>query len=215
MNDSGNQTSFSALADDGVAVVRVAGPATCRDSGRFENLLSDVEARGFRVLVLDLADCSRMDSTFAGALLRLASRASKAIESNQPMEVVVAGAKHPVSDLLDTLCLSGIFKSVPMPDLSALQDLDFDDRDLPREQIMALSLDSHERLSELNEENKRRFAMLLPILRNELARVRVLSPAPAPQAETSPMATETQTETETETETPGTETARSEAAAQK
>ncbi len=179
MNNAGNQTTFSAHAKDDLVVVRVFGPATCRESGRFENLLGTVERRGFGTLVLDLADCPRMDSTFAGALLRLASRAVQVREAGGSFRIVVAGARHPVSDLLDTLCLSEIFESVPLPDVSTLDPMAIEDRDLSREQITALSLDGHERLAALNEENARRFAALLPLLRSELNRLRGGPPSPS------------------------------------
>jgi hypothetical protein len=97
---------------------------------------------------------------------------------------VVAGASEQVRQLLDTLCLSSIFESVELPDPDSMESLAIEDRDLPLEEIAALSLDSHERLAELDETNKRRFALLIPVLRDELKRLRTKGPLPVPEVPT-------------------------------
>lgn len=167
-----NSTAFSAFADDDIAVVRVAGPGICRESGRFESILLQVEDLGYGTLVIDLADCARMDSTFAGTFLRLASRAAKRPPGAKPFRVVLAGARNQVTELLDTLCLSDVFEMVQIPNLENLTDLEIRAQDPSREQVMAISLDGHQRLAELNPANARRFETLIPILRSELAKVR-------------------------------------------
>lgn len=170
MSDSRNSTSFSALAGPKVAVLRVVGPGVCRDCGRFENALLDVEKLDRETLVLDLSECPRIDSTFAGALLRLASRLHERRSRGRPLRVVLAGLKDQVSDVLDTLCVRDVFENValPLPALGAVEPVPVTDRDRPREEILALSLDGHQRLSELNPENAARFEHLLPLLRGEL-----------------------------------------------
>lgn len=172
MNTASVKTDFSAFSDRELAVVRIEGPGTCRESGRFENLLQEVERRGFRTLVVDLADCPRMDSTFAGALLRLAARVESASVDQAPLRVVLAGARGTVAELLDTLCVSSLLEAVPLPEMDALPQLDIADRNLSKEDIIALSLDGHERLAALNDQNARRFAALLPMLRRELEKAK-------------------------------------------
>lgn len=162
------QTTFSAFADRDLALVRVSGPGTCRDSGRFETLLLEVEKRGFSTLVMDLEDCPRLDSTFAGALLRMAARTVGRAQGPGPSRLVLANPQAQVRELLDTLCVSQFFEQVQIPSVNSLEPMEIPDRDLSKREVMALSLDGHERLAALNDANARRFASLLPLLREEL-----------------------------------------------
>lgn len=171
MSTTSTHTEFSAFGNRELVVIRVDGPGVCRESGRFENLLLEVERRGYRTLVLDFSGCPRMDSTFAGALLRLAARAGSDATSGAPpaMRVVLAGLTGVVSELLDTLCVTQVLETVPVPRIEDLPAVAVADRDLAKEQIIALSLDGHERLAALSPENERRFAALLPMLRQQVA----------------------------------------------
>ena len=163
MSMTSNGTTFSACAAGDLYLVRVVGPGICRESGRFENLLSEVERLKPGRLVIDLSECPRMDSTFAGAFLRLADRARAG-----GYRVFLAGARDQVPELLDTLCLNDVLESVPLPDPATLARVELVDRDLPKEQVMALSLDGHERLAALNPSNACRFEPLLRVLRDQL-----------------------------------------------
>lgn len=171
MSNASSPTDFSAFGNRELVVIRVDGPGVCRESGRFENLLLEVERRGYRTLVLDFSACPRMDSTFAGALLRLASRAAtESMPGSTPaMRVVLAGLSGVVSELLDTLCVTRVLETVPVPRVEDLPAVPVVAQDLGKDQIMALSLDGHERLAALSPENERRFAALLPMLRQQVA----------------------------------------------
>jgi len=162
MNTNPPSTTFPAYADGDRVLVRVVGPGVCREGGRFENLLLDVERRHPRRLLLDLSECPRLDSTFAGAFLRLGERAQAG-----GFDVVIGGAHGAVLDLLDNLCLGDVFRTVDLPAPTSLERLDLADRDLTKEQVIALSLDGHERLAALNPENAARFASLLKVLRDQ------------------------------------------------
>ena len=168
MSETTNRAQLSAFSGGEVAVVRIVGPGTCKDSGRFENLLLEVEKRGFPVLALDVADCPRMDSTFAGAFLRLAGRIGNRAGEGAKRRVVLAGVRDQVAELLDTLCVRDFFETVDLPSLSALTPLNIEDRDMPKEKVIELSLEGHELLSQLNAENERRFRALLQVLREQL-----------------------------------------------
>lgn len=163
MSSSPNGTTFSAFAEGDLVLVRVVGPGLCKESGRFENLLLEVEARRPGRLLIDLSECPRMDSTFAGALLRFSERAGKG-----GFHPYVGGARGPVQELIDTLYLGDALPSVTLPDAAELTRVEVSERDMPKEQVMALSLDGHERLAALNPANAARFATLLRVMREQL-----------------------------------------------
>lgn len=164
MTTSPSATQFPAYGLGDLALVRIVGPGICRESGRFEHILLDLEGRGLRHLVLDLSECPRIDSTFAGTLLRLAERVG-----DSPLKVSLSGAHGAVRELLDTLCVGDVIGDAPpLPSLTDLAPMQTDDRDMDRQDVMALSLDAHERLAALNEANAARFANLLSVLREQL-----------------------------------------------
>jgi anti-anti-sigma regulatory factor len=163
-----NPTRFVAYAEGDLALVRIVGPGVCRESGRFETLLRDVMQRGFSRLVLDLTECPRMDSTFVGAVLRLADQTLDTQPAHPPLRAYVANPSPAVHDLLDTLCLNDLLPTVPLPAIPTAQEVALNDDDLQRTEILALSVDAHERLSRLTPENARRFSGVLAALRAEL-----------------------------------------------
>lgn len=208
MSKTSNATEFAAYANGDLALLRVVGPGVCRESGRFEVLLAELARRDFRKLVFDFTECPRMDSTFAGALLRLAE-----VERSKPAGerrlIAVIGASEQVNELLDTLWLGDVLLNVnvTVPPVEALAPLPLAEGNLTREQILALSVDGHERLAQLNEENAKRFGSMLELLRSELGRLQrgeapgvpavcpPVTPAPAspPPAPTSAAPTPTPT----------------------
>lgn len=165
---SSTPTRFVAYAEGGLALVRIVGPGVCRESGRFETLLRDVMRRGFTRLVLDLTHCPRMDSTFVGAVLRLADRTLDVEPDHPPLRAYIANPSPAVHDLLDTLCLNNLLPTVPLPAIPQAQEVALSDTNLDRTEILALSVDAHERLSRLTPENARRFSAVLTALRAEL-----------------------------------------------
>jgi len=161
-------TSFPAYADRNLAWIGVRGPGVCRESGRFETLLDQVVLKGYSTLVIDLASCPRMDSTFVGVLLRLAQGSSIPDGSAPKIRILLNRPTAQVQELLDTLCLDQFFEMTEFPAPESMDELPVEDRDLSKEEILALSLDGHERLAAVNAGNAARFANLLGILRKQL-----------------------------------------------
>ncbi|MCC6231299.1 MAG: STAS domain-containing protein [Verrucomicrobiales bacterium] len=171
MSTSQSSTQFPAFGNGDLAVVRVEGPGICRESGRFEMLLERLEGGGYATLVLDLSACPRVDSTFAGVLLRLATRVQKLVPGRKPLRVALCGVNGTVGELLETLCVRHRFAEVDPGGLATLKSLSVPDENLSKEGILRLSLEGHEQLASLNDANARRFAALLPMLRAELEKL--------------------------------------------
>ena len=162
-------TTFPAFAAGDLAWIGVIGPGICRESGRFETVLDQMVLRGFATLVIDLSACPRMDSTFVGVLLRLAQGPSIPDGSTPRLRIVLNRPTEQVRELIDTLCLDQFFEMGDFAELEGMDRLSLEDRDLSKEEIMALSLDGHERLAAVNAGNAARFANLLSVLRKQLA----------------------------------------------
>ncbi len=171
-------TTFPAFASGDLAWVGVSGPGICKESGRFETLLDQLVLRGYSTLIMDLSSCPRMDSTFVGVLLRLAQGSLIPDGSGPRLRIILNRPTDQVRELLDTLCLDQFFEMADMPVLDGMDQLPLEDRDLSKEEIMALSLDGHERLAAVNAGNAARFANLLGVLRQQLAATSSTRPTP-------------------------------------
>lgn len=161
-------TTFPAFAAGDLAWIGVVGPGICKESGRFETILDQVVLRGYSTLVMDLSSCPRMDSTFVGVLLRLAQGSSIPDGSGPKLRIILNRPTVQVHELLDTLCLDQFFELADLAAPDVMDQLPLQDRDLTKEEIMALSLDGHERLAAVNSGNAARFSTLLGVLRKQL-----------------------------------------------
>lgn len=119
-------------------------------------------------MVIDLPGCPRMDSTFVGVLLRLSQGSAIPDGSGPKLRILLNRPTEQVRELLDTLCLDQFFELVDLAGSDGMDQLPLEERDLSKEEIMALSLDGHERLAAVNAGNAARFANLLGVLRKQL-----------------------------------------------
>ena len=149
--------------------VKVQGNGSFLNSDNLKEFASEMLDRGYRELVVDLADCATMDSTFMGTMARLALRLR---ESGQGHFHIVHCGSHN-QQLLSGLGLDRIF------DIDA-NDNSPPDCSPPEQTLVARSpeeqkktqtktmLEAHEALCEAAPENTRRFKDVLDFLRREL-----------------------------------------------
>ena len=128
---------------------------------------------GERCLVVDLAACSGMDSTFMGTLAGMASRLSG--KENGVLQIAEAGARNLRS--LEDLGLDFLMQIDP-PDAVWRERLDSirsrlkpsNTTALPEQSQRAMHvLEAHQVLSEVNEKNANAFSGVVSLLENELA----------------------------------------------
>jgi len=93
---------------DRTTVVQVSGELDLPNSGRFEAALCEAVARPGERLMIDLSDCSFMDSIAVGSLIRARRALDRDGDGGPPM-VVVANCPS----ILRLLGLSGIDRIVP------------------------------------------------------------------------------------------------------
>jgi anti-anti-sigma factor len=131
-------------------------------------LCADLKSRVFErlsekpapsAILIDLAECSYMDSTFMGLIVGI-NKQFLAL-SGKPLTIV---KPSPVSKgLLKTL---GITRLVTITEESPHFPAAMDDIGMKQKATAEFLLDAHENLIELSEENKNRFAVLRTVLKN-------------------------------------------------
>lgn len=167
---------------DGFTWIRCEGKGSFLNSPALKSIGEQRIAAGERRIVVDLASCSGMDSTFMGTL---AGIASKLPTSDQGMALQIAGAdernRRSLEDLgLDFLMeidppsaewqgrLDAIRAALKTPPQSGLPD---------KTERAKHMLDAHQQLGQVNDGNARRFDEVTQVLERRLSRL----PADPPQ----------------------------------
>lgn len=159
---------------DEMAFVHVYGRGSFKISTNLKQFgVAAIEAR-CRYLVLDMADCMGMDSTFMGVLAGLAFR----LKQRNQGEVLLINLSPRTSGLLTTLGLDQVVKpylagSAP-PELAELVEnpvtQPVESAEESRLNTARMMLEAHEDLVRLREDNLPKFKDVLTFLREDLRR---------------------------------------------
>jgi len=163
------QPIISSAQFDGFFWIKCSGRGSFANSPQFKQIADQRIASGEHVVVLDLADCSAMDSTFMGVI---AGIARQVIPGGGKVQVISGGER--IRDLLAGLGLDSILEIDP-PDalwLNAIED--YRSRLQPpvgsndKERNAQLILDAHLELSQLNEQNANQFKSVIELFNEEV-----------------------------------------------
>ena len=146
---------------DGVACVKVDGPANFAAAVDFKTLVRQCCEEGGRVLLLDLSNCVNMDSTFLGILMGMTGRLDR-IELLNPSERIIGLLDNlGVMDMLTVGQGTNPFEA----ELTAADSANADKRSLTE-----ASLEAHKLLMKINPENVPRFKDVAKFLEENLDR---------------------------------------------
>lgn len=136
------QASFSVARTESCVVIKISGRANSNSSQSFKRLLTDEWKKGGREFILDLSECTIMDSTFLGIMVHFVESA----QSESKSESVSVALFEPIAciiDLLEDLGASSLFTVLEAHDKSKLKFSDIapesvaDKRTLLENSIMA------------------------------------------------------------------------------
>ena len=155
------QTQMQVATIDKVTCIKVAGPANFSLGVDFKSVTSQCCEEGNRALLLDLSNCSNMDSTFLGILVGLTGRLDR-IELLNPCERVI--------DLLENL---GVLDLVSVgqginPFDGQLEHAE--STNAGKRELAEASLEAHHTLMRLNPDNVPRFKDVAKFLEEDLGR---------------------------------------------
>jgi anti-anti-sigma factor len=153
-------------SDDTTLLVRVRGRGMFLNCQPLKQYAGGLIARGCRIVLVDAAHCTYMDSSFLGMLAGLAISLRKTGGS-----VTVAGPQAKVAETLRTIGLNHVFKIITLvkepPGLATepLSAAHLDKLELAEEMLAA-----HEHLIEVDGQNEERFKSVHEELRKELGK---------------------------------------------
>jgi len=149
--------------------VKVEGKGSFLNSGNLKEFTREMLDRGYREFVVDLADCTMMDSTFMGTMATVALRLRELGQGH----LQVVHCSNRCQELLAGLRLDQIFdvraNGASPPECGAFERPPWiqSTANQKREQIETM-VEAHEALSEAAPENVLRFKDVIDFLRQDL-----------------------------------------------
>jgi anti-anti-sigma factor len=154
--NGGAPTSLSVCVRDHVACVRIAGRANFTSSVDFKKVLQQLQQDGCTEIVLDLTECSLMDSTFLGVLAGAGMKCDSARREGSRCVIELFRPTERILELLDNLGVLNLFTILQeAPQLGAFQRID--ESPATRLELNRTCLEAHKTLMNTSPDNERRF----------------------------------------------------------
>jgi anti-sigma B factor antagonist len=165
-------------AGDRCACVRIIGRANFTSSIDFAALITELRQQGCNYVVLDLAECVLMDSTFLGVLASFGLKLSARNGAEGPHGIELLNPSARIMELLDTLGVLHLFKvtqgSVKLPEQAELRE------QVPlsptKEEVTRTCIEAHQTLMEISPANVSRFKDVTQFLAEGLKKSRTVQP---------------------------------------
>jgi anti-anti-sigma factor len=153
--------------DHAYALARIIGRGSYKVSRSLKDFAANVLDSGNPVFVLDLQHCVGMDSTFMGVLAGISQRQQR--ENGQ--KIILCGVSSKLINLMKTLGLNrlvDIQEELPNQSTPEVTELDAS-KETPLDSAHTM-LEAHEKLVEIDEENRLRFQDVLDFLKEDIHR---------------------------------------------
>jgi anti-anti-sigma factor len=162
-----HNTMMVARSDDAV-YVRISGPGNMKICPTLQDFAKRMIVEGFRKFVVDLDDCSTMDSTFMGTLVEMASLAPPMAES-----LMIINAQPHCEGLLEGLGLDNVLRiKRGKTDMPAVELESLPEYAATQTERMRLIRRAHENLVQIDLRNEEKFGSFLRRLTKEMGRMR-------------------------------------------
>jgi anti-anti-sigma factor len=153
--------------------IKINGRATCQNSVDFKSLIRDLMEKGYKRFVMDLSNCLIMDSTFLGVLAGTGVRINRENSNGSACRIRLVNPNDRVSGLLDNLGVLPVFDVVNEP-ADPAEDYEpvppREENGISHVELCKTSLEAHEALEEINEDNKEKFKDVKKLIREKIDR---------------------------------------------
>lgn len=155
------------------ACIKVQGRANFTASLDFHSVLTQLRDRGFDYFIIELSECSLMDSTFLGVLAGFGLKVHQASNKGEPGCVELRNANERIAELLENIGVLHLFTTAEGA-LQPSEGLEMHRHEpLPtsKQEVTRTCLEAHETLMAINPENVMRFKDVAKFLAEDLARM--------------------------------------------
>jgi len=156
------------------ACIKISGRANFSSSIDFRTLVEELRQKGCAYFILDLSECTLMDSTFLGVLagLGLKTTAAKSEHGNAAIELLNPNER--IAELLENLGVLHLFKLAQGP--PQVSDAEPSQALTPacptKDEVTRTCLEAHRTLMEMNPENAAKFKEVAAFLAEDLKRAK-------------------------------------------
>lgn len=159
------------LIGEQFACVKVAGRANFATSVDFKTVLAGLESKGYSYIVIELSECSLMDSTFLGVLAAFGVKMNPVGADCVNQVIELRNANERLLELLENLGVIHLFKSC-QGELPNCREIASEFCNPSREALTRASLEAHQTLMEINPANVSRFKDVTKFLAEDLERIK-------------------------------------------
>ena len=152
------------------ACVKITGRANFTSSIDLRTLLDELLRKGYEFFVLDLGDCTLMDSTFLGVLAGFGLKINGPRGEAKDRRLELFNPAPRIEELLESLGLMRLFKVARGPVVlpEPTQPTEAQPASPSREEVTRTCLDAHRLLMHLHPENVARFKDVAQFLAEDL-----------------------------------------------
>lgn len=168
-----SDNNLSVWVGDHLGCIRITGRANFTSSVEFKTLVNKLWDQGRRHLVLDLTDCTLMDSTFLGIVSSFGLKFSEAANGSGSATITLVNPCPRVADLLDSLGVAPLFKIIQgeRASINCLTQLDYSPANADKREISKTCLEAHKVLMEVNPNNVPKFKDVTRFLEEDVKRL--------------------------------------------
>ncbi len=152
------------------ACVKISGRANFTSSIDFKSVLTELQREGYRYFVLELSECTLMDSTFLGVLAGFGLKLSNGHDDQCTSGIELLNANPRIIDLLESLGVLHLFKvadgPLTVPDQTETRDLA--PQNPTKQEITRACLEAHQTLMDINADNVPKFKEVTQFLTEKL-----------------------------------------------
>ena len=156
------------------ACVKIAGRANFTSSIDFKTLVNELMQKGYTYFVLDLNECTLMDSTFLGVLAGFGLKVNAPQTDHVTRTIELYNPNARIADLLENLGVLHLFKigqgDVTLPEETAPHD--HTPANPSREEVTRNCLEAHRTLMDLHPDNAARFKDVAAFLAEDLKKMK-------------------------------------------
>lgn len=169
---------LSVLIGQKFACIKISGRANFTSSIDFKSVVQNLGDKGYQLFVLELSECTLMDSTFLGLLAGFGLKMRGVPQDSCDRGMILFNPSPRITDLLESLGVLDLFRithgSVNLP--QGVESMAPTFAPHGREEVARACLEAHQTLSSLSPENAARFKDVTRFLAEDLKKVKSADP---------------------------------------
>jgi len=161
------------LVGERFACVKIIGRANFSSCIDFRTLINELRQKGYRYFVLDLSECTLMDSTFLGVIAGFGLKLGGGCDAATPSGIELLNPNARIIGLLENLGVLHLFKLTqgPLAAPAEGEALETVCCEPSKVEVTRACLEAHRTLMEINPANVAKFKEVTQFLTEDLKRL--------------------------------------------